>query len=107
MALAGPPRSHENGSVANADVGPDWCHIPSRREPVQQCDAGASGTPNCCLTSTNTRLSTEEAPLGDHGSMARDRSEGRQMWKGSSSGAPYARRAQELGYCVREDPRRE
>src|SRR5215213_130402 len=47
----------------------------SRREPVQQSDAGASDTPNCSLTSTNTRLSREEAPLGDDGDAAHDRRE--------------------------------
>src|SRR5215210_4347582 len=59
-----------------ADVDPDWCHTHSRGEPVQQCDAGASGTPNCCLTSTNTRLSREEAPPGDekgHGTRPKGR----------------------------------
>src|SRR5215211_1505850 len=102
MALAGPPRSHGNGIRRLADVGPDWCHTHSRSEPVQQCDAGASGTPNCCLTSTNTRLSREEAPPGDEKGTWPP-TEGRRMWKGSSSDAPYARRAQELGHRVRED----
>src|SRR5215216_7487992 len=78
----------------------------SQIEPVQQCDAGASGTPNCCLTRARTPDSLRKrlllATMG-----ARHTSEGRQMWKGSSSDAPYARRAQELGHRVREDPRGE
>src|SRR5215208_1244795 len=51
MALAGPPRSYENGAVAlQADVGFAWCH----KSPIPKCDAGASGTPNCCLIRART-----------------------------------------------------
>jgi Transposase len=35
----------------------------SEREPVQQCDAGASGTPNCCLTRARTPDSLEKRLL--------------------------------------------
>src|SRR5215218_6538408 len=100
--LPGHPEAMKMDPSPRADVDPDWCHTHSRSEPVQQCDAGASGTPNCCLTSTNTRLSREEAPPGDEKGTWPP-TEGRRMWKGSSSDAPYARRAQELGHRVRED----
>src|SRR5215208_5206699 len=102
--LPGHPEAMKMDPSPRADVGPDWCHTHSQREPVQQCDAGASGTPNCCLTSTNTRLFREEAPPGDE-EGARHATEG----KGDRCGKDHramrrARRAQGFGHCVREDP---
>ncbi len=47
IALAGPPRWHENEAVASLTSA-----LLGATEPVEKCDAGASGTPNCSLYST-------------------------------------------------------
>src|SRR5215218_8359327 len=75
--LPGHPEAMKMDPSPRADVGPDWCHTPRQREPVQQCDAGASGTPNCCLVRARTPDSLEKrllpATMGSrHASEGRD-----------------------------------
>src|SRR5215208_3031365 len=87
--LPGHPEAMKMDPSPRADVDPDWCHTHSQREPVQQCDAGASGTPNCCLARARTPDSLEKRLLlATRRGTARHRREGRQMWKGSSSDVP-------------------
>jgi hypothetical protein len=78
----GRPPWRMNMVLSAGDVGATWC-----REPDQEEDAGASGTPDCCYEHAPQMLQ-DEAPPG--GSAVAD--PGRAPpWSCSSSGAPVWR----------------
>jgi hypothetical protein len=87
MALAEPPRNHENGSRRLADVGLDWCHSRVVRHPVLRLSFYRTDASDPCACRTVGAF--DKDPEGEEG--------GRQEFMGADC---YQSLAVQTSVCI-------